>query len=212
MKNILCATLCFLFSTSIFAAPIKINYEGTVTDLGVLLQGDGVNVGDTVFGEFTYDTDIASTLFSFNITIGTFSSSLSGSSYFNVQNDQQNGSATLPADGFTLGGQATTTGLNGLTNVGQQFGIRRENVLGQLWNDTLLPDLSDWANITLADINAPSWHWMDFGVTGASSFRDDQIRWDVNAFSVSAIAVPEASPIALLILSGFMFLFAYKRR
>ncbi len=215
MKNIFSAALSLafaLFSLTAHSAPITVNYQGTVTSLGVLLEGDGVSIGSTVFGEFTYDADIAEPLFSFNINIGTFSSSLSagGSRYFNVQNDQMNGSATLPADGFTLGGEVTTSGLNGYTDAGQQFGILRDNVDGQLWNDTLLPDLSDWSNITLADINRPDWPWLDFGVAGLSNFRDDQIRWDVSSFSVTA--VPEASPFALLIVSLICFLFARKPR
>ena len=215
MKNkVLFVLSCLYFSVSASAAPITVSYEGTVTDLGILLAGDGVAVGDTVFGEFSYDTDIAGTLFSFDITIGTFSSSLTGSSYFSVQNDQQNGSATLPADGFTLGGEVTTTGLNGNITAGQQFGVRRDNVLGQLWNDTLLPDLTDWANITLADINAPDWHWMDFGLPNTQSFRDDQIRWDVTSFSVrpGSTSVPEASALSLLLLSCLSFILAYRRR
>lgn len=219
-----------LVSFSSHSAPITVSFEGTITDLGVLLEGDGVSLNDTITGQFTYDDTVFSSsstqslttggtltqytdvLFSFDLNIGTFSSNLIGSSNFFVQNDAQNGSATLHADGFTTSGSATSTGLNGFTNTSQQFGLRRENVGGQLWNDTLLPSLSDWASITLADINAPDWRILSFdiGSTPSSSFRDNQIRWDVTSFTVTS--VPEASSLSLLFLSFISLILARRKR
>ena len=38
---------------------ITVNYTGSVTDLGILLSGDNVSLGDTVNGSFSYDTSLA---------------------------------------------------------------------------------------------------------------------------------------------------------
>ena len=172
-----------------------------MTDLGSLLSGSTVSLNDSVQGSFTYDSDLSSSdsLLSFSISLGSnFTANSTGSSYFNVQNDQQNGSATQPADGFTVGSGFASTSLNGYTTGGMQFGVLKDNADGQLWSDTLLPDLSDWANISLADINNPDWHWMDFGAPTTGNFRDDQIRWDISSFKVSP--VPEPSTLALMAL------------
>ena len=91
-----------------------------------------------------------------------------------------------------------------------QFGVLKDNAAGQLWDDTFLPDLSDWARISLADINKADWHWMDFGLT-TEHFRDDQIRWDVSSFSATDVSVPE--PAAFVLMSAGLFgLVAVRRR
>ena len=162
---------------------ITVNYTGSVTDLGILLSGDSVSLGDTVNGSFSYDTSLAAgdSLLSFNLSINAFSAQLDGSYTFtNVGNDR-------PEDSFVLGGNGTNTGLNGHTSGLMQFGVRR--VDGSLWGDTLLPDLADWANITVADMNSADWRWIDFGLV-TDNFRDDQLRWDVSGFSVTSTVVP----------------------
>ena len=198
------------------ATIIQIDYTGSVTSLGSALAGDVVDLNDTVQASFTYDSDLGSTdsLLSFSISLGSlFTANLSGDESFTVQNDQQNGSATLPADGLIVRSDFTSTPLNGHTSGVMQFGLLRDNVDGQLWDDTLLPDLSDWSNITLADINNPDWHWMDFGLTGTDSFADDQIRWDVDLFTVTDISsVPEPSILALMMLGLTGIGFAKRRK
>ncbi len=200
-KVLLIGASALLFSSVSQSAIIQVDYEGSVTDLGSLLSGSTVSLNDSVQGSFTYDSDLSSSdsLLSFSISLGSiFTASSTGSSYFNVQNDQQNGSATQLADGFTVGSGFASTPLNGYTTGSMQFGVLKDNADGQLWNDTLLPDLSDWTNISLADINNPDWHWMDFGVSTTGNFRDDQIRWDISSFNVSP--VPEPSVLALMAL------------
>ena len=203
MNRRLLLLLAILFSPlTINAGIITINYTGSVTSLGYELSGDVVSLGDNVFGSFTYDSDFGSTdsLSAFSISLGgSFTANMNGSSdYFTVQNDQQNGSATLPADGLVVGSGFTSTPLNGYTSGYMQFGLLKNNADGQLWNDTLLPDLADWSNITLADINKPDWHWIDFGLTGTENFWDDQIRWDVSSFTVNEASIPEPSSIFLM--------------
>ena len=189
---------------------ITVDFAGNVTDLGVLLMGDGVVVGSSVSGSFSYDTNGGGALSSFDISIGgVFTSSMTGAGVLNVQNDQQNGSATLPADGLTaITGDTTSSAINGLVDPTMQFGLLRENVSGHLWHDTMLPDLSDWANVTLADINDPDWRWLDFEVPNTNHFSDDQIRFDVSSFEVSAVPVPAA---IWLFGSGLIGLMAISR-
>lgn len=202
--RVLLGAVALLFSFISQAAVINVNFEGSVINLGGELQGDVVSLGELVSGSFSYDT-AGTGISSFSIAIDTFSASVTDSGFFTVQNDQQNGSATLPADGFILGGygsSVTSSELNGHTAGGSggrlQFGIRKENIIGQLWDDVLLPDMSDWANITLADINAPDWRILDFGLL-TENFWDDQIRWDVSAFTVTDnTSVPEPSTILLM--------------
>ncbi len=212
-KKLLLAAGLLMASGVSHAQIITVNYTGTVTDLGVLLSGDVVSIGDSVVASFSYDTNGGGVVDTFDIAIGgSFSASLASPGNMNVQNDQQNGSATQPADGLTVGASNTTSSaLNGHTNPYYQFGLRRENVLGQLWNDTLPPDLGDWAGVTLADLNAADWHWMDFGLNNPPTdpFRDDQIRWDVDSFTVSAVPVPAA---VWLFGSGLLGLLGVSRR
>jgi hypothetical protein len=206
----LVGAIALFSSVTSFAQIITVNYAGSVTDLGSMLAGDSVVVGDTVVGSFTYDSNLSATsaLSSFSISLGSSFTATASSGTFNVQNDQQNGSATLPADGLTLGSNFTSTGLNGHTTGYMQFGLRKQNVDGQLWYDTALPDLTDWANISLADLNAPDWHWMDFELT-TSPFWDDQIRWDIDSFSVNPVSEPTMS---ILIGMGLVGLSLRKRK
>ncbi len=39
-----------------FASPITINFTGLVSSIGTDLQGDSVTIGDTINGQFTYET------------------------------------------------------------------------------------------------------------------------------------------------------------
>lgn len=215
LKVLLGAT-ALLFGSISQAAIIQVDFEGSVTALGNQLQGDVVDLNELVLGSFSYDT-AGTGISSFSLTIDSFSASVTDSGFFTVQNDQQNGSATLPADGFILGAygsSVTSSVLNGYTAGGSggrlQFGIRRENILGQLWDDLLLPDMSDWTNITLSDINAPDWRILDFGLT-TTNFWDDQIRWDVDSFTVTDMtSVPE--PSAILLMSAGLIGLGLRRR
>lgn len=190
---------------------ITVDFTGSVTAIGSMLTGDGVAVGSGVTGSFSYDTNILSGVvdtFSVGFDNG-FLSTIVGTGNMTVQNDQQNGSATLPADGLTVNSfNTSSSSLNGYTNPAMQFGLLRDNVDGQLWSDTLPPDLSDWAGITLADINNPDWHWMDFGLV-TTNFLDDQIRWKIDSYNVSAVPVPAA---VWLFMSGIVGLGAVARK
>lgn len=207
---LLIGALALLFSTASQAQQIKVDFTGTITDLGVLLTGNGVSVGDSMSGSFTYDSNTGA-LSAFSHSFGNgFVASMSGSAHLFVQNDQQNGFATLPADGFTATASSTSnTDWNGLSNPDMQFGVLQDNVVGQLWNDTLPPDLSDWALITLFTVNNPDWRWLDFNAQNTNSFSDDQIRYLVTQYSVSQVPVPGAM---WLFASGIMGLIGFKRR
>lgn len=190
---LLTSIITYLLPFSANAQIIKVDYTGTVTSIGSLLIGNGVAIDDAMSGSFSYDTNPSGAgLISFaNSFSNGFTATMTGSGNLTVQNDQQNGSATLPADSFIVGSSSTSnTDWNGLTNPYMQFGLRQENIAGQLWDDTVPPDLSDWALITLGAINAPGWRILDFAATGTSHFSDDQLRWEVDAFSV--IPVPAA--------------------
>jgi len=202
-QSLLWASTLF-FSSFLQAQIIQVNYTGSVTDLGSELTGDAVNLGDVVLGSFTYNSDLGQNdgLTAFSISIGSsFTATANSGGTLYVQNDQQNGSATLPADAFTVSStDISSTSLNGHTVDMLQFGLRRQNLDGDLWADTLLPDLTDWLAITLVDLNAADWHWMDFGVD-TILFSDDQIRWDIGSFTVSEVSlVPEPASITLLLL------------
>ncbi len=198
--KILLGASALLFASSSNAVVIQVDYTGSVTDLGDLLAGDGVALYDNVSGSFTYDSDLAPTdsLLDFSVSLGssfTATMDATGSSWFRVYNDIYSN----PGDGFNVGtGNVTGSTLNGHTANSMQFGVWRYNSLGQLWDDSLLPDMTDWANITLADINLADWRWMDFGLD-TDDHWEDQIRWDVDSFTVSAasVSVPEPSIIAL---------------
>jgi len=210
-RHILTIIALFLTSLSTNAQIINVNYSGVVTDIGSLLTGDGIAVGTTMNGSFTYDTAGGGVVdeFSTSFANGFFASIGPSGGTITVQNDQMNGSATLPADGFRINANDTTSNtLNGYANPDMQFGIRQQNIDGQLWDDTLPPDLNDWSLITLAAINAPDWRWLDFGLS-TTNFPDDQIRWEVTEFSVSAVPVPAAVWLFGTALIGFV---GYSRR
>ncbi len=178
---------------SVLAAIITTNFVGSVYHVGVGLTGGGINVSDTVTGQFSYDTTatgVSSTTYpggNFSLSIGSGFSAMSASSSVRVQNDLQNGSATKAADGLIVNaaGSITSDTINGRTARSYQFGLRKENIAGQLWPDTQLPDLSDWANVSLADIQAPHWHWMSFTHVQGDGTFDNQVRWRISDFSVS---------------------------
>jgi hypothetical protein len=182
------AGLLVCYSNAV-ANHIIVDFTGVVYTVGSALLGDGVAVGDTVYGQFAYNPDSISHGEGFAISIGGGFGVFAAQNTFSTQNDQQNGSATLPADGFIFSGSpGSSDGLNDRYATGWQFGLRRENILGHLWEDTDPPDLSDWAGVTLADVNAPDWHWMQFEGLGQphydSSIFDSQIRWDITSTDI----------------------------
>ena len=197
-------------STSSYALPITVDFTGIIYSVGTGIAGDGVGVGDNVNASFSYDTDAvdlnSSSPFygsyiaqSFDINFGASFSATSLGTTIRTQNDQQNGSATLPADGLTTRA-STVSGdsLNGRGVTAFQFGLRKENIAGHLWSDDFLPDVSDWAGITLADINAPSWHWMQFDqMPSDGSIFDSQVRWNITSFNVTSDPVPEPATMLL---------------
>jgi hypothetical protein len=217
------AGLLVCYSNAV-ADQIIIDFTGNVTSVGSAISSDTVFVGDTVNGQIVYDPN--STLLGytyagegFDIDIESATAGPGGgggivvfeaNSYiaaFSTQNDQQNGSATLRADGFIFSGSpGSSDGLNDRYATGWQFGLRRENILGHLWEDTDPPDFSDWAGVTLADINAPDWHWMQLEWDNTSeSIFDAQIRWDITSFEATSEApggrdpeIPEPATMALL--------------
>lgn len=209
IRSLFAAGLLFS-SASVMAVPMTIDFTGAIYTVGSSLTGAGVNVGDTVTGQFFYDTSAADNnpnsgygmyiADGFNILFGSAFLATSSNTTLTTQNDQQNGSATQPADGLTV--RANTVAgdmLNGRNIDAYQFGLRRENASGHLWPDDAIPDASDWASVTLADINAPDWHWMQFDrMASDASIFDSQIRWDVTSFAVTT-RVPE--PASLLLIS-----------
>jgi len=205
-KSILFSTALLLASQAVQSQTIIVNYTGAVTSIGSYLQGDGVTVGSTLNASFSYDTATSGSATSFSLSFDNGFTSASSNPSLYVQNDTQNGSATLHADGLIIGSGATSSSsLNGYSNPYMQFGLLKDNVAGQLWSSTLPPTLTDWSNVTLADINKPDWHWMDFGLI-TSNFWDDQIRWDVTSFDVSVSEVPVPAAIIMFTpaLLGFL--------
>jgi hypothetical protein len=192
------------------AEEIRIDYNGSVTDIGILLAGNGVAVGSAMSGYFTYDVGTGVVTEFANTFSNGFSATLSAPVNMLVQDDQQNGSATLPGDGFTVTGASTSnTNWNGFLNPDMQFGLRQDNADGQLWNGTTPPDLNAWAAITLSAINGPDWRWLDFNVPGLANFADDQIRFTVDSYTVNAVPVPTA---VWLFLSGLMGILGMHKR
>lgn len=203
------AGVLLIGSTSVMATPITVNYTGTIYTVGASLTGAGVEVGQHMTGQFVYDTSALDSnpgsaygnylAQSYSLSFDSGFSFTSLNTVITVQDDQQNGSATLPADGMTvLANSAVGDTINGRSVEAFQFGLRKENIAGQLWMDDFLPDLSDWAGITLADLNAADWHWLQFDMVGDNSIFDSQIRWDIDGFTVTSNPVPEPATLALL--------------
>ncbi len=209
------------FTVSLYADIISVSFTADVSSVGSALSGSLVEVGDQLIGNFSYDTDelgFGGTYagINFDITIGGDFSVSSASSTLRVQDNQQNGSATLPADGLTFGGTAGTSDLlNGRTANYWQFGLRKENSAGQLWNDVDQPDLNDWAQVALSDITAPDWHWMQFERNADDqNIFASQIRWEVTGFTASSTSqnVPEPAVTSLLICSVLGMISFIKRK
>ncbi len=200
-KKLVLLFIVLVFSSSASVMALTIGFTGNVYSVGLGISGDGVSVGDIITGQFTYDAAVLDPIcdtdygsyyeaqkFDIMFSSGFFYSSLSTTA--GVQNDRQNGWATLPADGMTVRSDiASGDTLNGKNVTAFQFGLRRENISGHLWSDEYLPDADDWAGVSLADINAPDWHWMEF-----DHMLDSQIRWEITSFTVS----PEPGTMVLL--------------
>jgi hypothetical protein len=213
LAHVLLASASLLLPLSSQAEEIRVDYNGTVTDIGILLTGFGVSVGSSMSGYFVYDATTGVVSAFSNTFSNGFTADLSSPVNMLVQDDQQNGSATLPGDGFTVAGASTSNILwNGFMDPYMQFGLRQDNADGQLWSGTTPPDLNAWSAINLAAINGPDWRWLDFNVPGTASFADDQIRFSVEEYSaneVNAVPVPTA---VWLFLSGLMGVLGLHKR
>ena len=208
VKLIMCGVFALVTVETANATVINVGFTGTINNVGSDVTGF-VSLGDSMSGLFSYDTDTDLAL-SFSITLGGVTLTSSGQT-INVQNDQQNGSSTNPADGMTIYGSLLPGDLtvNNYAAQAFQFGLRRDIVtVGQLWNDTETPGLDDWANITLDDINAPGWHWLSFDVPGAST--SDDIRWEVTGYTASSSSVPE--PLTVVLLGTGLLVISVVRR
>lgn len=221
LTRVLSAVILLMSTGYVMAAKIYIEYTGTVSSVGWVIANGGIDVGDTFTGVFSYDTLAEDS--NGNSDVGQYDGgffSLYFDSGFHVSsfdpvvqmlNDQQVGPATLPGDSMWVFANSSIMGdtLYGRDVLGFSFGFRRENVDGHLWQDDFLPDVDDWAAISLEDLNASSWHWMRFEHYVGESFTDTTIRWDINDFTVN---VPEPDTAALFALSLFGLFFSTRNR
>ena len=222
-KSVMIAITLLFAPLTIHAQSITVSYTGTISSIGSLLQGDGVAVSSALNGSFTYDTTasamsgatathafypISSFLISLDRGAGlpNFEASATTQQHSYVQNDKQNGSATLPADALWVrSGPSLSSSLNGYSNPYIQVGVYKANVNGHLWSDVLPPSLTDWSNVSLGDFNTATWNWMDFNLDTAAlgvNLFDDQIRWSIDSFKVSG------SPISEVPIPAAAFMFA----
>jgi len=194
--------LTFINSTAATAAMITVDFTGTVYSVGASISGDSVAVGDTLTGQFSYDTTSPDIYpadnrgiyagQSFNIAFNENFSASSFETSVIVTNDLQNGTAVPPSDSLIAAANTLSSDtLNGRGISKFQFGLSKYNLSGQLWFDDFLPDAGDWAGITLADINAPTWHVMQLEYDAATeSLFDSQIRWNIDSFDVTTVPEP----------------------
>ncbi len=205
--------MCFL-SASSHATPIRIDFTGTIDSVGAGVAGGGIFVDDSVTGHFSYDTETPDTFWdaadntkgeyrtltqTFNIMIGSSFSATSSSTTITVQNNFSNGSA--PVDGLYVTGNPASGGtLNGRDVHSFQIGLTKNNSVAHLWSDDFLPDATDWAGVSLSDMNAPGWRWMKFDWRSGDTRFDAQIRWNITSFNLGSSTVPEP---ATMMLFGF---------
>ncbi len=200
LTGLFLSAILLVFSHSATAAIIKVDYDATVDVIGTDLIADTtVQIGDSVAGSFSYDTTSLGSGISFSISIAGVTLSSSNPTIF-VQNNQQNGIATNPADGLIVLGviDSGALALNSYDADYIQFGLREENSVLQLWDDTNLPDLSDWGLVTTTIINNPSWHFVSFD-TPDNTGTLGEVRWSVDSFSVTQ-QVPEPVSLSLFAL------------
>lgn len=220
LTRVLSMVILLMSTGYVMATRIYIEYSGTVSSVDWVIANGGIDVGDTFTGVFSYDTLAEDS--NVNSDIGQydggffaldFDSGFHVSSFdpvIDVLNDQQVGSATLPGDSMWVHANSSIMGDTLYTRdvTILSFGLRRENVDGHLWQDDFLPDVEDWAAISLEDLNAPSWNYMSFEQYFGGP-TDTTIRWNITDFTVN---VPEPDTATLFALSLFGLFFSTRNR